>query len=375
LIYSLLEIINNYSRLMEVIQQELIEIRDNFSDERKTEIQTDYENLDDLDLIPNDPVTVIVTQESYIKTQMLDTYQAQHRGGKGKASGQLKDNDRVKFIMTTKLHDTLLCFTNFGRVYWLQVHQLPMVSRQSKGRPIVNFLNFAEGEELAAILPINNFDENKYLFFATVNGIVKKSSLIHYSRPRSTGINAIELDEGDALLSAQIIQKDDNVFLFSTAGKVIRFEEELVRAMGRSARGVIGMRLKDDQKLIAAIITSGEGTILTASKNGYGKRTQLSQYRKTGRGGQGITAMITNDKVGLLTAAAVIEESDELFLISNKGTLVRIHASEISLLGRSTQGVRLMRLNSGEILAQIEPIKQEYITIEEDAADTDNSAE
>ena len=369
LIHELLDIINNYKVLMELIQRELEEIRDNFSDERKTEVQTDYENLEDLDLIPNDPVTVIITQESYVKTQMLDTYQAQHRGGKGKTSGQLKDSDRVKFIMTTKLHDTLLCFTNLGRIFWLQVHKLPMVSRQSKGRPIVNFLNFSEGEELAAILPISSYDDDKYIFFSTCNGIVKKTSLKHYSRPRSTGINAIELDEGDALLSVQLIQDNDNVFLFSNSGKVIRFEEDQVRSMGRTARGVIGMRLKEDQRLIASIITSGEGTILTASKNGYGKRTHISQYRKTGRGGQGITAMITNDKVGLLTSAAVIEDSDELFLISNKGTLVRIHASEISLLGRSTQGVRLMRLTKGEILAQVEPIKEEYITADDDSND------
>lgn len=356
LITELLAILQNPIRLMEVIRDELINVRNEFGDERRTEI-TAVEEGEVLieDLIPDEEVVVTLSHEGYVKTQLLTTYQAQHRGGRGKSATTMKEEDFVEFLIAARTHDTVLCFTNHGKVYWLKVYQLPQANRAARGRPIVNILPLAEGEKVNAFLPVRQYLENQYVIMATSMGVIKKVSLVDFSRPRSSGIIALGLNEGDYLVQADITDGNHDIMLFTDAGKVVRFHESKVRCMGRQAAGVRGVKLQDNQRVVSLIVAR-EGDILTATENGYGKRTALDEYRLSGRGGQGVISIQVNERNGKVVGAIQVNHEDEVMLISNRGTLVRVPAAEISLIGRNTQGVRLIQLSDGEALVSLERI-------------------
>jgi DNA gyrase subunit A len=267
----------------------------------------------------------------------------------------MKEEDFVEYLIAAYTHDTVLCFTNRGKVYWLKVYQLPQANRAARGRPIVNILPLAEGEKVNAFLPVREYLDNQYVVMATSMGLIKKVSLVNFSRPRSSGIIAIDLNEGDYLVQADITDGNHDVMLFTDAGKVVRFPETKVRCMGRQASGVRGVKLQDGQKVVSLIV-SREGDILTATENGYGKRTSLDEYRLSGRGGQGVISIQVSERNGKVVGAIQVNQEDEVMLISNKGTLVRVPASEISLIGRNTQGVRLIQLGEGELLVSLERI-------------------
>jgi DNA gyrase subunit A len=356
LINELTEILQNPSRLMEVIRSELVAIRDDFGDARRTEIvATEEGEVLIEDLIPDEEVVVTLSHEGYVKTQALATYQSQHRGGRGKSATTMKEEDFVEFLIAARTHDTVLCFTNHGKVYWLKVYQLPQANRAARGRPIVNILPLAEGEKVNAFLPVREYYDNQYVVMATAQGLIKKVSLVDFSRPRSSGIIAIALNEGDCLVQADITDGAHDIMLFTDAGKVVRFPEAKVRCMGRQAVGVRGVKLQPGQKVVSLIV-SREGDILTATENGYGKRTVLDEYRLSGRGGQGVISIQVTERNGKVVGAIQVNQEDEVMLISNKGTLVRVPAAEISLIGRNTQGVRLIQLGEGEVLVSLERI-------------------
>lgn len=356
LIAALTEILQNPNRLMQVIRDELIAIKDEFGDERRTEIIASAEGEVLMeDLIPDEEVVVTLSHEGYVKTQLLDIYQAQHRGGRGKSATTMKEEDFVEYLIAARTHDTVLCFTNRGKVYWLKVYQLPQANRTSRGRPIVNILPLAEGEKVNAFLPVREYLENQYVVMATSMGLIKKVSLIDFSRPRSSGIIAVALKEGDYLVQADITDGNHDIMLFTDAGKVVRFPEAKVRCMGRQATGVRGVKLQEGQKVVSLIV-SREGDILTATENGYGKRTALDEYRLSGRGGQGVISIQVSDRNGKVVGAIQVNHEDEVMLISDKGTLVRVPASEISVIGRNTQGVRLIQLGEEETLVSLERI-------------------
>ncbi len=340
---------------MSVIREELVEVRDQFADERRTEIIDSYEELSDIDLIPLESVVVTLSNDGYIKSQSLDLYQAQNRGGRGKGSGQMKEDDAVKALWMAQTHDYLLCFSNRGRMYWLRVFQLPMVSRQSKGRPFVNYINLSEDEEITAVLPVREFTEDKSVVMVTQKGVIKKVLLSHFSRPRTNGIIAVDLNEGDCLASAGLVTDDQAIMLFSSAGKSIRFPSCQLRAMGRTARGVRGMRIAEDVDIISMIVVGeqSEKVVLTVSARGYGKCSNFDDYRLIKRGGQGVMAMNVTEKTGRLIAAALVDKTDDVLLISTSGTIIRTSVSQIPTLGRSTQGVRVIQLSEKEELLSV----------------------
>ncbi len=355
-ISDLLDILARPQRLLEVIRTELEEIRERYGDARRTEIVENQQALTMEDLITEQDVVVTLSHAGYAKTQPLTDYRAQRRGGRGKSATAVKDEDFVDKLFIASTHDTLLCFSSLGRLYWLKVYELPRASRAAKGKPIVNLLPLDEGERINAVLPIREFSDDLYVFMATANGTVKKTSLKSFSRARPSGIRAIELTDGNQLVNVELTNGADEVMLFSDAGKVIRFTETEVRAMGRVARGVRGMRLGADDKVIALIIASDNKAILTATENGYGKRTALADYRLTGRGGQGVISIRTNERNGRVVGAQVVDADDEIMLISDQGTLIRMKAGDVSVVGRNTMGVRLVNLNDGETLAGLERI-------------------
>lgn len=355
-IKSLTEILQHPSTLMGVIREELLAIKNEFGDERRTEIvATEEGEVLIEDLIPDEEVVVTLSHEGYVKTQSVHIYQSQHRGGRGKSSTSMKEEDFVEYLIVARTHDTVLCFTNHGKVYWLKVYQLPQANRAARGRPIVNILPLAEGEKVNAFLPVREYRENEYVVMATSTGLIKKVSLVNFSRPRSSGIIAIALNEGDYLVQADITDGTHDIMLFTDVGKVVRFPEAKVRCMGRQAVGVRGVKLQDGQKVVSLIV-SRQGDILTATENGYGKRSGLSEYRVSGRGGQGVISIQINERNGKVVGAIQVNAEDEVMLISNKGTLVRVPAAEISLIGRNTQGVRLIQLGEGEMLVSLERI-------------------
>jgi len=356
LIEQLTEIINSSVRLMQVIHDELITVKEQFGDARRTEITENEGEFNMEDLIPAEDVVVTLSHEGYAKSQSVALYQAQHRGGKGKSATNVKEEDFIDRVLIANTHDTILCFSNYGKVYWLKVYQLPQASRISRGRPIVNLLPLAEGERINAILPLREYQENQYVFMATAQGIVKKVALTEFSRPRSNGIIALELNEGDRLIGVDISDGQHEVMLFTNAGKVIRFSENKVRSMGRTARGVRGVKLQKNQRVISLVVITGDDDILTATENGYGKRTAIEEYRVTGRGGQGVISIQVSERNGQVIGAIQVKSEDEVMLISNKGTLVRMPVSEISVIGRNTQGVRLINLTNEELLVGLERI-------------------
>lgn len=356
LIQQLTEILQNPPRLMQVIREELETVKSDFGDARRTEIVAAEEGEVLMeDLIPDEEVVVTLSHEGYVKTQLLEVYQAQHRGGRGKSATSMKEEDFMEYLIVARTHDTVLCFTNHGKVYWLKVYQLPQANRAARGRPIVNILPLAEGEKVNAFLPVREYLENRFVVMATSMGCIKKVSLVDFSRPRSSGIIAIALNEGDCLVQADITDGSHDLMLFTDAGKVVRYPEAKVRCMGRQAVGVRGVKLQDGQKVVSLIV-SRTGDILTATENGYGKRTALDEYRVSGRGGQGVISIQVNERNGKVVSAVQVNQEDEVMLISNKGTLVRVPAAEISVIGRNTQGVRLIQLGEGEVLVSLERI-------------------
>ncbi|MCW9023328.1 MAG: DNA gyrase subunit A [Gammaproteobacteria bacterium] len=366
LIEELLAILNSADRLMEVIREELTEMRDLYGDDRRTEIIASQEDLTIEDLITEEDVVVTLSHEGYAKAQPITTYTAQRRGGKGKAAMAVKDEDFIDKLFVASTHDTILCFSSRGKVYWLKVYELPQAGRTARGRPIVNLLPLEDGERINAILPIREYDEDHYLFFATASGTVKKTPLKDFSRPRASGIIAIELREDDQLVGVELTDGEQDVLLSSSSGKSIRFNEDGVRPMGRNSVGVRGIKLAEGQKLISLIIAT-EGYVLTATENGYGKRTLIEDYPKHGRGGQGVISIQTSERNGQVIGAERVTAEDEMMLITTNGTLVRTKTDEVSIMGRNTQGVRLISLSSGEKLSGIERIENIQADAEEES--------
>ena len=353
---DLSDILARPERLTQVVRDELLEIRDKFGDARRTEISLDHLNLTTEDLIEPQDVVVTLSHSGYAKSQPVSDYQAQRRGGRGKAATSTKDEDFIEKLFVAHTHDTLLCFSNRGQVYWLKVYQLPQAGRGSRGKPMVNLLPLEPGEKINAVLPVKQYDENHFVFMATSHGTVKKTPLSAFSRPRTAGIIAVDLRDDDRLVGVQLTDGSREVMLFSSGGKSIRFHEEEVRPMGRDSTGVRGIKLGDGQQVIALIVI-GDGHVLTASENGYGKLTPLEDFPSHGRGGQGVIALQTTERNGATVAALQVSVGHELMLISSNGTLVRTPVNDISVVGRNTQGVRLIRLDEGERLTGVERVE------------------
>ncbi|MCL5041115.1 MAG: DNA gyrase subunit A [Gammaproteobacteria bacterium] len=366
---ELLRILNSQQRLMEVIVEELEEIKANFGDERRTEIVASRLDLTLADLITEEDRVVTISHGGYAKSQPLADYQAQRRGGRGKAATGVKDEDYVEHLLVAHSHTTLLLFSSRGKVYWLKTYEIPEASRTARGRPLVNLLPLEEGEYISAMLPVDEYTEGWFIFMATAKGTVKKTPLEQFSRQRSVGLIALDLDEGDRLIAAALTNGEREVMLFSDGGKVTRFKETDVRAMGRTARGVRGMRLAEGQNLISMLIAEPGCDILTASERGFGKRTAVEDFPQYKRGGQGVIAMVTNERNGPLVRAVQVVEGDEVMLISDQGTLVRTRISEVSRLSRNTQGVTLIKLGNGEKLVGVERVQEP----EDDGLDADDA--
>jgi DNA gyrase subunit A len=395
---ELIRILNSAVRLMEVIREELEVIRAEYGDVRRTEILDARLDLTLGDMIPEEERVVTISHGGYAKTQPLAAYQAQRRGGKGKSATGVKDEDYIAHLLVANSHTTLLLFSSKGKVYWLKTYEIPEASRAARGRPLVNLLPLSEGEYITTMLPVdleamkrqadeeeaegaeadveeiensNETDEERrarikaadrkkapFIFMSTANGTVKKTPLVAFSRQRSVGLIALELDEGDILISAAITDGEQEIMLFSDGGKVTRFKESEVRAMGRTARGVRGMRLPEGQKLISMLIPEEGSEILTASERGYGKRTAITEFPEYKRGGQGVIAMVSNERNGRLVGAVQVQDGEEIMLISDQGTLVRTRVDEVSSLGRNTQGVTLIKLAKDETLVGLERVQE-----------------
>ena len=353
-----LDILENQTRLIGVVRKELEQVQNEYGDERRTEIVGSQQDLTMEDLISEEDRVVTISQSGYAKTQPLADYSAQRRGGTGKAAASVKDEDFVEHLLIASTHDTLLCFSSMGKVYWLKVFLIPIASRTSRGKPIVNILPLEEGERITSMLPVTDYDEKHFVFMATSNGTVKKTGLNNFARQRSVGLRAIELDEDDELVGTAVTDGNKDVILVSTSGKTIRFNEADVRAMGRTARGVRGIKMAAECRMISLIIPDDDTQILTVSETGYGKRTNIKDYPIYGRGGQGVIGMQTSERNGAVVGAVQVSENDEIMLISDKGTLVRTRVEEVSVQGRNTQGVRLIRLKEGEKLVGLEQVDE-----------------
>jgi DNA gyrase subunit A len=356
LIADLSDILARPERLTEVVRNELLEIREQYGDARRTEISLDHLNLSTEDLIEPQDVVVTLSHAGYAKSQPVSDYQAQRRGGRGRSATATKDEDFIEKLFVAHTHDTLLCFSNHGQVYWLRVFELPQAGRASRGKPMVNLLPLAEGEKITAVLPIKQFDDTHFVFMATRNGTVKKTPLSAYSRPRPSGIIAVNLEGDDQLVGVGLTDGSREIMLFSSGGKAIRFTEEEVRPMGRDSTGVRGVKLAEGQTVISLIVV-GEGLVLVASANGYGKLTPLAEFPVHGRGGQGVIALQTSDRNGETVAALQLQPEQEMMLISSNGTLVRTPVADVSIQGRNTQGVRLIRLDDGDRLTGVEGVQ------------------
>jgi DNA gyrase subunit A len=357
------EILASPDKLQAVIRAELADMRERYADPRRTEIVEAYADLTIEDLIPEEDLVVTLSHGGYAKAQPVDSYQAQRRGGRGRAAARVKDEDFIDKLFIAHSHDTLLCFTSLGKVYWLKVYQVPQAGSGSRGRPIVNLLPLADEERINALLPVKDFADDRYVVFATSKGTVKKTPLEAFSRPRANGIIAVELREDDRLIGADITNGDQDIMLFARSGKAIRFSESDVRPMGRTAAGVRGLKLSGPDDEVMALAIPREPLLLIATENGYGKRTELQEFPVQGRGGQGVIAIQTSDRNGRAVGALQISEDDEIMLISSGGTLVRTPTSDISIMGRNTQGVRLIRLDENDRLVGLERVE----SLQEDA--------
>ena len=355
-IQNLLDILARPERLMQVIRDEMVDIRERYGDTRKTEIIHDQHDLSMEDLITEEDVVVTLSHAGYAKSQAIDVYRSQRRGGRGKSATSMKDEDFIDKLFIANTHDTVLCFSSRGKVYWLKVYEFPQASRTARGKPIVNLLPLDEDERINAVLPIRDFSDDKYVFMATADGTVKKCRLTDFSRPRPSGIRAIELRDDNQLIGVELTDGQHDVMLFSDAGKAVRFNEAQVRAMGRTARGVRGIRLTGKQRVISLIIVESDCTILTTTENGYGKRTPIDDYALKSRGGIGVISIQTTERNGKVVGAVAVNDDDEIMLISDQGTLIRTPVSDVSVMGRNTQGVRLVTLGEEESLASVERI-------------------
>ncbi|MEI8298268.1 MAG: DNA gyrase subunit A [Pseudomonadota bacterium] len=370
-IRDLSDIIARPARLLEVIRNELLEVRAQFADPRRTEINFDHSDLKMEDLIEDQPVVVTLSRDGYAKSQPVSEYRRQNRGGRGRAATEMKQEDLIDRLFVANTHDTLLCFSNRGRVYWLKVYHLPLAGRGGRGKPIVNLLALEDGERINAMLPIREFPADKFVFMATSQGTVKKTPLEAFSRPRTAGIIAVSLDEGDRLVGVDITDGGNEVMLATTAGKAIRFPEDDVRPMGREAAGVRGITVSDGHEVNSLIVVR-DGPILTASENGYGKLTEVAEFPLHGRGGQGVIALQLSERNGRMVGAMQVQSSDDVLLISQGGTLVRTAVAQVSVLTRNTQGVRLMRLDDQDLLVGMAAV--EHLVVEEGADALDEEA-
>ena len=357
-IKALLDILQNPDLLMQVIRDELIEVRENFGSARMTEIIEHKIDLTLEDLIAQEERVVTLSHGGYVKAQSLSDYHAQRRGGKGKAATKMKDEDFVDHLFVANSHDTVLCFSSTGKVHWLKVYELPMASRTARGKPIVNLLPLEKDEVINAILPVKEFSDEQFVFMVTSSGTCKKTSLSNFSRPRKGGIIAIELRDDDKLVGVEITSGEHDIMLFSANGKSIRFKESDVRAVGRTAIGVRGIKLAGGDEVVSLIVADQMSPILTATEKGYGKRTELDEYRAQARGGSGVISIKTSDRNGKVIGAIQVTDEDEMMLISNKGTLVRARALDVSIIGRNTQGVTLINIAEGEQLVSIAKIAE-----------------
>ncbi len=351
-------ILGDAERLMGVIREELEQVLKDYGDERRTEITESAHDLTAEDLIAEEDRVVTLSHLGYAKTQSLEAYQAQKRGGKGKTATAVKDEDFVEHLLIANTHDTILCFSNMGKVYWLKVFHIPLGSRTARGRPMVNLLPLEEGERITSILPVNEYSEDHFVFMATSNGVVKKTALTNFARQRSVGLRAIELDDSDHLVGTAITDGKSDIMLASDSGKVIRFSEQDVRPMGRTARGVRGMKIKADNQIISLIVPDDTAQMLCVSVNGYGKRTAISEFSTIGRGGQGVIGIQPSARNGHIVGAIQVSEDDEMMLISDQGMLVRTRVSEVSIQGRNTQGVRLIKVKSGEHIVGVARVEE-----------------
>ncbi|MBL6894773.1 MAG: DNA gyrase subunit A [Porticoccaceae bacterium] len=364
------DILADISRLMSVIRQELEEVVEEFGDDRRTEIIESMHDLTVEDLITEEDRVVTISHGGYAKTQPLSDYQAQRRGGMGKSATAVKDEDFVEHLLVASTHATILCFTNMGKVYWLKVYQIPIAGRNSRGRPVVNLLPLDEGERISSILQVDEYSEDKFVLMATANGTVKKTSLQQYSRPRSVGLRAVDLVEGDHLVGTAIIDDNSDVMLFSSQGKAVRFSSTDARAMGRVSKGVRGMRLPEAHKVISMVIPEEDGFLLTVCENGFGKRTVVTEFPTKGRGGKGMIAIQASDRNGPLVGATQLFSGDEIMLISDQGTMVRTRGDEVSAVGRNTQGVRIIRLKENENLVSLARIAEPQENEDSDSVTT-----
>ena len=356
-----LEILSDPDRLKQVIREELEELVEEFGDDRKTQISDSAHDLTVEDLITEEDRVVTISHGGYAKTQSLTDYQAQRRGGTGRSATAVKDEDFVEHLLIASTHATILCFSNLGKVYWLKVFHIPLASRTARGRPMVNLLPLDEGERITSILPIEGYETDHFIFMATANGIVKKTDMSLFSRQRSVGLRAIELEEDDVLIGTAVTDGSQDIMLFSSEGKVVRFAESGVRAMGRTARGVRGIKLGEGHRLISLVVPQEGSKILTASENGYGKRSETSEFPVKGRGTKGVIGMTTSERNGSLVGAEQVWDGDEMMLISNQGTAVRTRVEEVSVQGRNTQGVRVIRTREGEALVSVSRIAEDDV--------------
>ena len=355
-IADLLEILSSPDRLMQVIRDELLEIREQFGDARRSEIVPDQMDLTLEDLITPEDVVVTLSHLGYAKAQPVGDYRAQRRGGRGKSATATKDEDFVEKLFVANTHDTILCFSSRGKCYWLKVYELPQAGRSARGRPMVNLLPLEQGERINAVLPVPEYAEDRFVFMATASGTVKKTPLVDFSRPRTSGIIAVDLREDDQLIGVDITDGNQGIMLFTSAGKAIRFRESEVRAMGRTACGVRGVKLGKGQRVISLIIGDG-GDVMTVTENGFGKRTPVEQFPVKGRGGMGVISIRTSERNGEQIGAVRVDGDDEIMLITDRGTLVRTRVADVSQMGRDTQGVTMIRLGGGERLIGIERIE------------------
>lgn len=356
-IANFVDILAKPERITEILTEELTAIKQQFGDKRRSEIVISTQDLSMEDLIAPADMVVTLSHSGYIKSQPLDDYHAQKRGGRGKQATGTKEDDFIDNLFIANTHDYILCFSSRGRVYWIKVYSVPQGGRSARGKPIVNLVQLEQGEKINAILPVKAFDENRYIFMATSFGTVKKTSLSEFSRPRTSGIIAIGLDDGDYLIGVALTEGKSDVMLFSDAGKAVRFDENDVRPMGRGARGVRGMKLAKGQKVISLLVAESEElAVLTATENGYGKRTLISEYTRHGRGTQGMIAIKTSERNGKVVAARLVRQDDEIMLITTGGVLIRTRVKEVREMSRSTQGVTLINLDKGEKLAGLERV-------------------
>lgn len=374
-IAELMHILASTERLMEVIREELVQAQAEFGDERRTEISNASHDINMEDLIEQEDVVVTLSHQGYVKYQSLTEYEAQKRGGKGKAATKMKDEDFIERLLVANTHDMILCFSSRGRVYWMKTYNLPYASRAARGKPIVNLLPLQDGERINAILPISNFEDDKFVVMATRNGTVKKTPLVDYSRPRTSGIIALNLVEGDELIGVDITDGSNDIMLFSDAGKVVRFSEDHLRSMGRTATGVRGMRIAEEQKIVSLLIPrTEEGAVLTVTENGFGKRTPLTEYPAKGRATKGVVSIKVSERNGAVVGAMEVVPGEHLMIISNRGTLVRTRVDEVSTVGRNTQGVRLIRTADDEFvvgMARVAEIEEEELDAEAAELDAD----